>query len=164
MPQCRVGRRSVHSAPSPGQRPNWAARDPATRIGVTVAPFISGGPATGVDLAVRAERLGYDAFWVAEVAGVEAFSVLSAAPRVAVGTGVLPTQVHTPPLLATSADTVQEVTPDREVLTGVSRTRVCACRPAHARRSVTFRCRRRRYSLQSVLTGSYGAESAESCA
>jgi probable F420-dependent oxidoreductase len=93
------------------------------RIGVTAAPFITRGPGIAVDLAVRAERLGYDTFWVAEVAGVEAFSVLGAAaraaPRIALGTGVLPMQVRTPPLLAMAAATVQALTPDRDVLLGI---------------------------------------------
>jgi probable F420-dependent oxidoreductase len=100
-----------------------AAADVSRRIGVTAAPFIDGGPAVAVDLAVRAERLGYDSFWVAEVTGTEAFSVLGAAARAApglgLGTGVLPMQVRTPPLLAMAAATVQALAPDRQVLLGV---------------------------------------------
>jgi probable F420-dependent oxidoreductase len=92
-------------------------------IGVTAAPFLSRGPATAVDLAVRAERFGYDTFWVAEVTGIEAFSVLGAAartaPSIGLGTGVLPMQVRTPPLLAMAAATLQALAPDQEVLIGV---------------------------------------------
>jgi alkanesulfonate monooxygenase SsuD/methylene tetrahydromethanopterin reductase-like flavin-dependent oxidoreductase (luciferase family) len=67
-------------------------------LGVTAAPFIRSGTAAVVDLAWRADRLGYDSFWVAEVTGIEAFSVLGAASRVApgvgLGTGVLAMQVR----------------------------------------------------------------------
>jgi hypothetical protein len=70
-------------------------------LGVTAAPFIRSGTAAVVDLARRADRLGYDSFWVAEVTGIEAFSVLGAAsraaPGVGLGTGVLAMQVRTPP-------------------------------------------------------------------
>jgi hypothetical protein len=60
-------------------------------LGVTAAPFIRSGTAAVVDLARRADRLRYDSFWVAEVTGIEALSVLGAvscaAPGVGLGTG-----------------------------------------------------------------------------
>jgi probable F420-dependent oxidoreductase len=94
----------------------------ASRPGVTAAPFIRSGTAA-IDLARRAGRLGYGSFWVAEVAGVEAFSVLGAvsqvAPGVGLGTGVVPAQVRTPPLLAMAAASLQALAPDREVLLGI---------------------------------------------
>ena len=92
-------------------------------LGVTAAPFIRFGPAAVLDLARRADRLGYGSLWVAEVTGIEAFSVLGAvsraAPGIGLGTGVLPMQVRTPPLLAMAAASVQALAPDREVLLGV---------------------------------------------
>ena len=92
-------------------------------LGVTAAPFIRSGTAAVVDLARRTDRLGYDSFWVAEVTGIEAFSVLGAAsgvaPGVGLGTGVLAMQVRTPPLLAMAAASLQALAPDREVLLGV---------------------------------------------
>jgi probable F420-dependent oxidoreductase len=92
-------------------------------LGVTAAPFIRSGPAAVLDLAMRADRLGYGSLWVAEVTGVEAFSVLGAvsgaAPGIGLGTGVLPMQIRTPPLLAMAAASVQALAPDREVLLGV---------------------------------------------
>ncbi len=76
-----------------------------------------------VDLAQRAERFGYDSVWVAEVTGTEAFGVLGAASmrteHIGLGTGVLPAQVRTPPLLAMAAATLQALNPEREVLLGV---------------------------------------------
>jgi probable F420-dependent oxidoreductase len=92
-------------------------------IGVTAAPFIRAGPAVAVALARQAELFGYDSFWVAEVTGTEAFGVLSAASTqtqsVGLGTGVLPAQVRTPPLLAMAAASLQALNPDREVLLGI---------------------------------------------
>lgn len=92
-------------------------------VGVTAAPFIRSGPRAAVDLARRAEHAGYESFWVAEVTGIEAFSVLGAvsgsAPTIGLGTGVLPLQVRTPSLLAMAAASLQVLAPDRNVLIGV---------------------------------------------
>jgi probable F420-dependent oxidoreductase len=92
-------------------------------LGVTAAPYTRSGTDAVVDLARRADRLGYDSFWVAEVTGTEAFSVLGAAsraaPGVGLGTGVLAMQVRTPPLLAMAAASLQALAPGREVLLGV---------------------------------------------
>jgi alkanesulfonate monooxygenase SsuD/methylene tetrahydromethanopterin reductase-like flavin-dependent oxidoreductase (luciferase family) len=92
-------------------------------LGVTAAPFIRYGPAVVLDLAERADRLGYASLWVAEVTGIEAFSVLGAvsraAPGLGLGTGVVPLQVRTPPLLAMAAACLQARSPGSEVLVGV---------------------------------------------
>jgi alkanesulfonate monooxygenase SsuD/methylene tetrahydromethanopterin reductase-like flavin-dependent oxidoreductase (luciferase family) len=104
-------------------------------IGVASAPFIRSGPAVAVDLARRAESFGYDSFWVAEVTGTEAFGVLGAASArtrtVGLGTGVLPAQVRTPPLLAMAAASVQALNSDREVLLGVGVSSPTAARDWH---------------------------------
>ncbi len=106
-------------------QPTAAAAAPhrAGSPGVTAAPFIRSEPAAVLELARCAERLGYGSLWVAEVTGVEAFSVLGAvshaAPGLGLGTGVLPMQVRTPPLLAMAAACVQALAPGREVLLGV---------------------------------------------
>ena len=105
----------------PAARPGVLAG--AGSIGVTAAPFLRSGPAAVLDLARRAERLGYGSLWVAEVTGIEAFSVLGAVaretPGLGLGTGVVPMQVRTPPLLAMAAASVQALAPGREVLVGV---------------------------------------------
>lgn len=92
-------------------------------IGVTTAPFIRFGPAVALELARCADRLGYDSFWVAEVIGAEAFSVLGAtaqvAPSIGLGTGVLPMQVRTPTLLAMAAASLQAMAPGREISIGL---------------------------------------------
>lgn len=106
-------------APPPVGRPAQAS---ASLIGVTAAPFLR-SVADAIDLARRADSLGYDSFWVAEVSGFEAFSVLGAAsraaPAVGLGTGVLPMQVRTPPLLAMAAASLQALVGDRDVLLGI---------------------------------------------
>lgn len=101
---------------------SFASRDddrPMSRklpIGVTAAPFIRSGPAVVLELARWADRLDYDSFWVAEIVGAEAFSVLGAtaqvAPSIDLGTGVVPTQVRTPALLAMAAASLQAMAPD----------------------------------------------------
>jgi 5,10-methylenetetrahydromethanopterin reductase len=92
-------------------------------IGVTAAPFIRSGPGVALELARCADRLGYDSFWVAEVVGAEAFSVLGAtaqaAPSIGLGTGVVPMQVRTPTVLAMAAASLQAMAPDRQILIGV---------------------------------------------
>ena len=94
-----------------------------SHIGVTAAPLIRSGPNECLELARRGARLGYDSFWVAEVTGIEAFSVLGAAalaaPSLSLGTGVLPIQVRTPPLLAMAAASLQALVPNRDILLGV---------------------------------------------
>jgi probable F420-dependent oxidoreductase len=106
------------------QSPSAAAAGPGAGLtGVTAAPFIRSGTAAVIDLARRAERLGYGSVWVAEVTGVEAFSVLGAvsriAPSVGLGTGVVPVQIRTPPLLAMAAASLQSLAPGRDILLGI---------------------------------------------
>jgi len=95
----------------------------AGQVGVTAAPFIRSGPVVALELARRARRLGYGSFWVAEVTGTEAFSLLGAVsqrePGMDLGTGVLPLQIRTPSLLAMAAASLQALAPDREVLLGI---------------------------------------------
>ena len=93
------------------------------QVGVTAAPFIRSGPGEALGLARRARRLGYGSFWVAEVTGTEAFSVLGAVsqrePGMGLGTGVLPVQVRTPALLAMAAASLQALAPNGDVLLGI---------------------------------------------
>lgn len=81
------------------------------------------GPATALEVARRAEALGYSSFWTAEVTGPEAFGLLGAASQVApslgLGTGVLALQLRTPPLLAMAAATLQALAPERDIWVGV---------------------------------------------
>jgi probable F420-dependent oxidoreductase len=93
------------------------------RRGVTFASLQGLGPAAAIDVARRAETLGYGSFWTAEVTGPEAFSLLGAVgatvPSLDLGTGVLALQLRTPPLLAMAAATLQALVPEREILVGI---------------------------------------------
>lgn len=96
---------------------------PAPALGVTLAPLMGLGAATALDVARRAESLGYSSLWTAEVTGPEAFATLGAvsqaAPGLALGTGVLALQLRTPPLAAMAAATLQSLAPDRDVFLGI---------------------------------------------
>jgi probable F420-dependent oxidoreductase len=96
---------------------------PAAPIGVTFASFQALGLHAGLDVADTAHELGYRSFWTAETVGQEAFATLSAVgsrvPGMGLGTGVLALQLRTPMLAAMGAATLQDLSPDAEVLLGV---------------------------------------------
>jgi probable F420-dependent oxidoreductase len=92
-------------------------------VGVTVASLGVLGAPGALEVARRAEALGYRSVWVAEANGMEAFSLLgalgAAAPTLSLGTGVIPLQVRTPLLAAMAAATLQALSPEVDVLLGV---------------------------------------------
>jgi probable F420-dependent oxidoreductase len=92
-------------------------------LGVTFASLQGLGPPAALEVARRADGLGYRSFWTAEVTGPEAFSLLGAVaaqvPSLDLGTGVVALQLRTPPLLAMAAATLQALVPERDVLVGV---------------------------------------------
>src|SRR5207248_8961900 len=96
---------------------------PTPPLGVTFASVQALGPATALEVAERAEAMGYGSFWTAEVNGPEAFATLgavsAAAPGLDLGTGVLALQLRSPPLLAMAGATLQALAPDRQVLLGI---------------------------------------------
>ena len=83
------------------------------------AVFLSPGAdlAAAVDCARRADTLDYDSVWVTHGLGRDALLVLSAyarvAPRVGLGTGVIPIYPRHPVLMAQEALTLQEMTGGR---------------------------------------------------
>ena len=81
------------------------------------------GPGNALEVARRAEALGYESFWTAEVNGPEAFGLLGAvsqvAPSLGLGTGVVALQLRTPPLLAMAAATLQAMAPERDIWLGL---------------------------------------------
>jgi F420-dependent oxidoreductase-like protein len=89
---------------------------------VKTAAFLSPGGdfAASVDLARRADELGYDSVWVTHGGGRDSFLVLAAygavAPRVRLGVGVLPIYPRHPIATAQAALTLSEQTGGRYLL------------------------------------------------
>ncbi len=84
-------------------------------------PLNLGLPVAGyVDIARRAEALGYDRVWAAEAGNNDAFGLLTACAvatsRVGLATGVLPIFTRTPSLMAQCAATLQDVSNGRFTL------------------------------------------------
>ncbi|MFT6117655.1 MAG: putative F420-dependent oxidoreductase [Candidatus Azotimanducaceae bacterium] len=92
-------------------------------LGVTFGSLGVLGPKAATDIAVSAQKLGYKSFWTVEANGTDAMTLLgavaAAAPGLALGTGILPVQLRTPPLTAMSAATLQALNPDADVLLGL---------------------------------------------
>jgi len=76
--------------------------------------------ATALEIAGRADSLGYESLWVTHGLGRDALLVLSAysqvAPRVGLGTGVIPIYPRHPVLLAQEALTLSDITGGRLLL------------------------------------------------
>jgi len=73
--------------------------------------------AASIDLARRAEALGYESVWVTHGAGRDSFAVLqayaAAAPRIGLGNGVVPIYPRHPVSMAQAALTLAEITGGR---------------------------------------------------
>lgn len=111
--------------------------DPGIPLGLTVASLPALGIPGALDVATRAEALGYRSFWTAEVTGAEGFSLLAAAGAVAptldLGTGVLALQLRTPMIAAMGAATLQALHPEAEIVLGVGISSPSSCPTPGAR-------------------------------
>jgi probable F420-dependent oxidoreductase len=71
-------------------------------------------------VAQRAEDLGYESLWIADVGGADPFVVAAAAAsvteRVRIGTAVIPAYTRTPPVIAGAAASCAELAPGRFIL------------------------------------------------
>jgi probable F420-dependent oxidoreductase len=71
-------------------------------------------------VAQRAEGLGYESLWIADVGGPDPFVVAAAAAsvteRVRIGTAVIPAYTRTPPVIAGAAASCAELAPGRFIL------------------------------------------------
>jgi len=71
-------------------------------------------------VARRAEELGYESLWIADVGGPDPFVVAAAAAavtsRVRIGTAVIPAYTRTPPVVAGAAASCAELAPGRFIL------------------------------------------------
>ncbi|MGB5811095.1 MAG: LLM class flavin-dependent oxidoreductase [Polyangiales bacterium] len=76
--------------------------------------------ATYVKAAVLADRLGYDSFWLPEVWGYEAFTLLTEialkTKRIKLGTGIINVFSRSPALIAMQAATLDEISGGRLIL------------------------------------------------
>ena len=92
-----------------------------TQITGLALPLNLGLPVAGfVDVARRAEQLGYDRVWAAEAGNNDAFGLLTACATatstIGLATGVVPIQTRTPSLMAQSAATLHDVSEGRFTL------------------------------------------------
>jgi alkanesulfonate monooxygenase SsuD/methylene tetrahydromethanopterin reductase-like flavin-dependent oxidoreductase (luciferase family) len=91
-----------------------------TRTGLALPLNLLLPVAGQVDVAARAEALGYDTVWAAEAGTNDAFGLLTACAvatsRIHLATGVLPIFTRTPALMAQSAATLQDVSGGRFAL------------------------------------------------
>jgi probable F420-dependent oxidoreductase len=75
-----------------------------------------------VALCRRAEGVGYESAWLAEVAGPESFSLggaIAAATELSIGIGVVPAGTRTPAVLAMGAATLSQLSGGRPVMLGI---------------------------------------------
>src|SRR5438309_5805160 len=76
--------------------------------------------ASYIEMAARAEQLGYDSVWIPEVVGPDVFSlgtaIVAKTERITVASGVVPVQIRTPVTYAFSAATLDALAPGRVIL------------------------------------------------
>src|SRR5262245_32544644 len=121
--ECHPAARSAAAATHPARR----VLDPGLMVDLRRAAFINAGRdlTGGVDLARRAEALGYDSVWVTHGSGRDSFVVLAAygaaTTRLRLGNGVVPIYPRHPVAMAQAALTLSEMTGGRFILgVGVS--------------------------------------------
>jgi probable F420-dependent oxidoreductase len=94
-----------------------------TPLGVTFGSLGVLGPRAIIDIAIRAQALGYRSIWTVEANGTDALTLLggvsAVAPGLDLGTGIIPIQLRTPTLAAMSAATLQALSPDADVWLGI---------------------------------------------
>ncbi len=95
----------------------------AVPLGVTFGSLGVLGPRAIIDVADLGATLGYDSIWSVEATATDAFTLLGAVsaalPRMGLGTGIVPIQLRTPPLVAMSAATLQAMSPQADVWIGL---------------------------------------------
>ncbi len=94
-----------------------------TQLGVTFGSLGVLGPGAVVDIAKFSQDLGYSSLWTVEATATDAFTLLGAvaasAPKLSLGTGIVPVQIRTPTLTAMTAATLQALNPNVDVLLGL---------------------------------------------
>lgn len=94
-----------------------------TDIGVTFGSLGVLGAKKVPGIARQAEGMGFKSFWTVEATGTDAFTLLGAAsvaaPKLDLGTGIIPMQLRSPTLAAMSAASLKAINPEAEIFLGV---------------------------------------------
>ena len=94
-----------------------------TDIGVTFGSLGVLGAKKVPEIAKQAEGMGFKSFWTVEATGTDAFTLLGAAsiaaPKLDLGTGIIPMQLRSPTLAAMSAASLQTINPEAQIFLGV---------------------------------------------
>lgn len=105
--------------------------------GLTVASAGNRGARAACELASQAEQGHFASFWAGEANSVEAFVTLTGAAcattTMALGTGVLPIQLRTPPLVAMAVASLADLARDRTIYVGVGVSSPAVVRRWHSR-------------------------------
>lgn len=90
------------------------------KLGLALGYWAAGPPEGFVELALQAERLGFDSVWTAEAYGSDAFTPLawigSQTSRIKLGTGIVQLSARTPTAVAMTAMTLDHLTGGRFIL------------------------------------------------
>jgi F420-dependent oxidoreductase-like protein len=90
------------------------------KLGLQLGYWTAQPPEGFVDLAIEAERLGYDSVWAAEAYGSDVFSPLcwigAQTKRIKLGTGIVQISARTPAAVAMTAATIDHLTGGRLML------------------------------------------------
>jgi len=94
-----------------------------TDIGVTFGSLGVLGAKKVPEIARQAEGMGFKSFWTVEATGTDAFTLLGAAsvaaPKLDLGTGIIPMQLRSPTLAAMSAASLKAINPGAQIFLGV---------------------------------------------
>jgi len=94
-----------------------------TDIGVTFGSLGVLGAKKVPGIARQAEGMGFKSFWTVEATGTDALTLLGAAsvaaPKLDLGTGIIPMQLRSPTLAAMSAASLKAINPEAQVFLGV---------------------------------------------
>ena len=94
-----------------------------TDIGVTFGSLGALGAKKVPEIARQAEGMGFKSFWTVEATGTDALTLLGAAsvaaPKLDLGTGIIPMQLRSPTLAAMSAASLKAINPEAQIFLGV---------------------------------------------
>ena len=94
-----------------------------TDIGVTFGSLGVLGAKKVPEIARQAEGMGFKSFWTVEATGTDALTLLGAAsvaaPKLDLGTGIIPMQLRSPTLAAMSAASLKAINPEAQIFLGV---------------------------------------------